>query len=87
MFFIQTTTDKNCKDVFNEIEKKIAQYSNQALNNVRYGFNQEVNMDNFEALLDYRDILIHKLRCDVCLKQYSTELIISKINKLLNTLC
>jgi hypothetical protein len=89
--FINPSVEKSCKtplcDLFEVIDKKIAQYGLEQLNNIRFGFNTNINYDAYEDIIVYKDILRSVVNnadwmCDVNVNQ-----VISKIRKLTNSLC
>lgn len=90
MLFITPTfheTNLSLWETLTNIDKKLAQISSNLLNNIRYGFQGNISYDTFEDLIIYRDIVnevmySNKVYCDVNVKK-----LVSKINKLTNTIC
>jgi len=73
--------------ILEDIDNKIYQYAGYLLDNIRYGFNTNVNFDAYEDLTIYREILTAKLYCDYCLCDISIDQIIAKIKNLTNSIC
>lgn len=70
-------------DLFEEIEKCLAKISTDAYNERVFGVKGCRRYD-FDSLIDYYDILLHKQFCDDCLKEHSLSSIISQIRKITN---
>lgn len=91
MFLIQTKVDDQCDspfcDLLAQIDKKVSKWSLLQLNNIRFGFQSNINYDAFWDLMNYREILIHKIYCSDCFKQYDINNIVAKIRSILNQPC
>lgn len=66
------------------IDKKIACIANAKFFNIIYGLHAPVDLDIYEDLCDYKEILLDKLMGCNCLDDVFTIDIVSKIQKILN---
>lgn len=76
--------NRKSSDILYEIDKKIIYLSNKYIDTKRYLIESNISYDDLEDLYIYRDIYIRKLHCDACLKNYSLDLIKSKLKTLIN---
>lgn len=70
-------------DLIIKIDKKIAEISSIESDNIRLGMNNNVNYDLFEDLEFYKGVLLDSFCGSACIP-YRSNIIISKINSLLN---
>ncbi len=86
MFFIESKLRDSIDydDVQQSISKSIAKQTDRLLDHIRFGMKSCINYNDLESLIDYRDILQTKLKCDLCLLNYSKEFIVSKIFQIIN---
>lgn len=69
-----------------EIDEKILCSSIDQLNSIRYSTKTSVNLDDYENLSMYRDIIKEKMLGCNCLENYKIENIVSGVKRLLNKL-
>jgi len=78
-------------NILSDIDNKILQMAIRQYNNKAYGFTESMNMDVYETLCEYKEILLDKLLGCNCLEDCSNETfliyITSNIQKLTNNFC
>lgn len=75
------------QDLISQLNKEIYKIAMIKLNNMRFGFNTPVNYRKYEDILVYRDILNDIMYCASGLCNVNTNLVVSKVKKLINTPC
>lgn len=71
----------------NNIDSKIKQQAVNLLNNIRFSQESLVDYNKYNNLLTYRTILENIQYFNECLCGVDTTQIISKINKITNSIC
>ena len=84
-FLILDNKEFNYLKLFQDIDSKVLQVSEKALNNARYGLTDKVNYNLGVKLLTYKSILTWKLSDSSCLCQFELKDIVARIQRLLNT--
>lgn len=77
------SSNEELNNLLDRIDRKIAQLATNLLNNYRFGFNRFIDLDLYEDLLTYKEILLDKLLGCNCLNDAKIILINSKIRKLI----
>lgn len=77
------STNTSLNDLIDAIDNRIVEISIVEYNNVRFGFKQFVNMEQYEDLIIYRKMLLDKLLGCNCLEDVYLIKIVSKLKKLI----
>lgn len=72
----------NLNQLIDDVDNRIVQIAIVQYNNVRFGFQQFVDMEQYEDLLIYKEILLDKLLGCNCLDDQFLLKIVSKLKKL-----
>ncbi len=75
---------EDMNDLLCEIDTWLSGQAKNRLDGDRFGAKVCLNIDDFELLNKYRDILYRKAKNSFCLKDYNVDDIISRIKQLLN---
>jgi len=77
------STTEELNNLIDAVDRRIVQIAVVAMNNYKYGFNQQVELDKYKDLLRYRNILIKRLLGCNCLQDQFVLNIVSKLKKLI----
>lgn len=77
------STNESLNDLLDRVDRRIVDIAIVELNNVRFGFAQVVNYEQYEDLLIYKEILMDKLLGCNCLDDQFLIKIVSKLKKLI----
>ena len=77
-----STTD-SLNSLIDAVDRRIVQIAIVEYNNVRFGFDQFVDYEQYEDLLIYKKILLDKLLGCNCLQDQFLLKIVSKLKKLI----
>jgi len=78
------SSNKSLNDLLDSLDRKIVDIAVTQVNNVRFGLDKPVDIELYEDLLIYKDILLDKLLGCNCLDDEYIVYIISKIKHLIN---
>lgn len=78
-------TNDGLNNLLDSIDSKILSMATCEYYNTVYGFQHYVDIDKYEKICDYREILIDKLMGCNCLENQFFIYITSRIQKLINT--
>lgn len=76
-------SNASLNSLLDSVDRRIAEIAIVQLNNTRFGFRQEVNFDQYDDLLIYKEILMDKLMGCNCLDDQFLIKIVSKLKKLI----
>ncbi len=77
------STNAELNSLIDAIDTRIAEIAVVEYNNVRFGFQGKVNIEQYEDLLIYRKMLLDKLLGCTCLQDVYLLKIVSKLKKLI----
>ncbi len=77
------STTEELNNLIDAVDKRIVQIAIVVLNNYRFGFDQQVEIEKYKDLLRYKNILIKKLLGCNCLQDQFLLKIVSKLKKLI----
>ena len=77
----------NLNKLIKDIDKKIFNIAEKLYLNMVYGFNQPIDLNLYEDLCDYKEILISRLIGCNCLEDIYILDLSYKVQKLINTIC
>ena len=78
------SSNKSLNDLLDSLDRKIVDIAVTQVNNVWFGLDKPVDIELYEDLLIYKDILLDKLLGCNCLDDEYIVYIISKIKHLIN---
>lgn len=90
MLFIQSElSDKteSYKSLISELDYQVYKIAKTKLDNIRFGFNNKVNYNKYNDIIVYREILSDIMFCASGMCDVNTEMVISKVKKLINSPC
>ncbi len=77
------STNFDLNELLDAVDNRIVTIAIVKYNNVRFGFNQFVDLDQYEDLLTYKEILLSILLGCNCLQDQFLVKIVSKLKKLI----
>ena len=77
------STTEELNALISEVDSAIVRIGITALNNYKFGFNKNVEIDKYKDLLKYKNMLLKKLLACNCLKDVMILKIVSKLKKLI----